>query len=115
MADKIVVYGHPGCPQVGPLLGTLKQAGVDYTYINIWQDEAARAEVRSLNDGNESVPTLVFPDGGVLSEPPFWALEARLNALGYRLPWWTWLTANVWVLVIGLGVLLAILRALGVI
>jgi mycoredoxin len=114
MADKIIVYGHPACPQVGPLLGALKQTGVEYTYINIWHDEPARAQVRALNEGNETVPSLVFLDGGVLSEPSFRALEARLSAMGYQVPLRARLTANVWVWVIGLGVLLAVLRALGV-
>ena len=114
MTNRIIVYGHPACPQVAPVLGTLKHSGVTYTYVNIWIDEAARAMVRSLNEGDETVPTLILPDGDVLSEPSFRVLEARLNAMGYQVPFHAKLLANPWLWVFGLGVLLLILRALGV-
>ena len=112
--NRIIIYGHPACPQVAPLLGALKHSGATYTYVNIWHDEAARATVRSLNEGNETVPTLILPGGDVLSEPSFRMLEARLNAMGYQVPILAKLLANQWLWVIGLGVLLLVLRALGV-
>ncbi|MEJ2012665.1 MAG: glutaredoxin domain-containing protein [Anaerolineales bacterium] len=60
----------------------LDRAGVKYEYVNIRQDEAARARVRAINAGCESVPTLVFPDGTSLTEPSKEELEQRLASLG---------------------------------
>lgn len=57
----------------------LDNAGTQYVYINIRQDEAARAIVRELNDGCESVPTLVFPDGSKLTEPSLAVLHEKLG------------------------------------
>ena len=63
--------------------GVLDQANVTYEYINIYDDQAARERLRQINHGYESVPTLVFPDGDILTEPSRRALEAKLKSLGY--------------------------------
>ena len=36
----------------------LDQAGVSYESINIWENPGASAKVRSIADGNETVPTV---------------------------------------------------------
>jgi mycoredoxin len=61
----------------------LDQANIEYEYINIYDDQAARERVRQINRGYESVPTLVFPDGEALAEPSRRELEAKLKSLGY--------------------------------
>jgi mycoredoxin len=61
----------------------LDQANIEYEYINIYEDQAARERVRQINHGCESVPTLVFPDGESLTEPSRRALETKLKSLGY--------------------------------
>jgi mycoredoxin len=63
--------------------GVLDQANVEYEYINIYEDQAARERLRQINHGYESVPTLVFPDGDILTEPSRNALETKLKSLGY--------------------------------
>ena len=57
----------------------LDRAGINYAYVNIRQDEAARARVREINGGCESVPTLVFPDGSTLTEPSTSLLNQKLG------------------------------------
>jgi thioredoxin reductase (NADPH) len=42
---------------------------IQYTWIDVQQDDQAMAVVERLNDGRRSVPTIVFPDGSILSEP----------------------------------------------
>jgi mycoredoxin len=64
--------------------GLLAQAKVPYTYTDITRDPAAAARVRAINSGNESVPTLVFPDGSSLTEPTVGQLKSKLESLGYR-------------------------------
>jgi mycoredoxin len=83
---KIALYGSPFCRMVGPVEQALERAGVAYEYFDIRQDPEARARVREINGGNESVPTLVFPDQTTLTEPSISQLEAQLRHLGYALP-----------------------------
>ncbi len=52
--------------------------GVPYIEVNIEEDEDAAELVQTLNNGMRSVPTIVFPDGGVLVEPSSAALAAVL-------------------------------------
>lgn len=114
MTDKIILYGHSTCPAVGPIRGLLAQAGVPFEYVDIHRDSAAAQTVRELNQGYESVPTLLFPDGSALTEPSFGELKARLEALGYTLGFRAWLIGHAWWLIIGAGLLIALLRVLGV-
>lgn len=84
--EPIILYGHATCPQVPAVRATLKGAGAPYRYVDIRQDEAGREHVRAINGGNESVPTLAFPDGSTLTEPGLGDLQRRLDALGYPVP-----------------------------
>jgi mycoredoxin len=81
--QPVTVYGRPACPMVPPVLKALEAAGVPYDYIDIRQDLDARVRVQAINHGNESVPTLVFPDGSTLTEPGLGALRKKLSELGY--------------------------------
>lgn len=56
------VYWRPGCPYCSRLLGDLDRIGLPIHKINIWTDPAAAATVRSIADGNETVPTVVVGD-----------------------------------------------------
>ena len=114
MPEKIIVYGHSTCPGVPPVLAMLSRVKADYEYINIYKDDAARQQVQAINGGYESVPTVVFPNGATLTEPTAGDLAAELRRMGYHISVWAWLAGNMWWLVIGLGVLFAALRVLGV-
>ena len=48
--------------------------------MNIWQDAEARAFVRSVNDGNETVPTVVI-DGRAHTNPDPALVRQRLEAV----------------------------------
>ena len=112
MTKPITVYGHPACPGVGPVRAMLGQSKVEYIYVNIRQDPDGAAIVRSINNGNESVPTLVFPDGTTLTEPSTGALKAKLESLGYQVSSLAWILGNSWLIITGLIVLYALLRFL---
>jgi mycoredoxin len=112
MLDTIIVYGHPTCPGIGPVKGLLTQAKVKFEYIDIHQDSVAAARVRAINNGNENVPTLVFPDGSTLTEPTVGELQSKLESLGYNVGLVAWLIGNIWpVFFIVAGVLIAVLIA----
>ncbi|MDT0380314.1 glutaredoxin domain-containing protein [Streptomyces sp. DSM 42041] len=56
--DEVVVYWRPGCPFCIALRLRLRRTRLTYREVNIWQDPKAAAFVRSLADGNETVPTV---------------------------------------------------------
>ncbi len=119
MLDTIIVYGHPTCPNLGPVKGLLTQSRVKFEYIDIHQDSIAAARVRTINNGNESVPTLVFPDGSTLTEPTVGELQSKLESLGYKVGLVAWLIGNIrliFFVVTGvlIAVLITVLRSLGV-
>lgn len=119
MQNVIIVYGHPTCPNLEPVKGLLTQAKVKFEYIDIHQDGIAAARVRAINNGNESVPTLVFPDSSTLTEPTVGELQSKLKSLGYKVGLSAWLMGHIrLIFFIGTGVLIAvliyILRSLGV-
>ena len=104
--EPLLVYGHPACPGVPPVKAMLTQAKVPFTYVNIHQDAQAAALVRSINQGNESVPTLVFPDGSTLTEPSANELKHKLEAMGYQIGLLAWVLGNSWLIVTGLIIFL---------
>ena len=113
--NKIVVYGHPFCPMVAPVISMLKQANVAYDYVNIYQDLEARQKVSEINNGYESVPTLIFPDGSILTEPSSRQLKFKLESIGYDVPTSAMLMANAPKLIFIMFILLWIFRMIEII
>lgn len=91
MHDKIILYGSSVCPMVRPIQAMLKRANVDFEYIDILGNSAALQRVREINQGYESVPTLVFLDGSTITEPTRKALRMKLENLGYPVPSAIWI------------------------
>ncbi|MTD15742.1 mycoredoxin [Nakamurella sp. YIM 132087] len=78
MSD-LTVYSASWCPFSQMLLADLQEAGIDYTEIDVDHDDAAAELVKSLNNGNRTVPTVVFADGSSLTNPPVDQVAARLG------------------------------------
>ncbi len=55
---EAVVYWRPGCGFCSMLRAGLDRNGTPYREVNIWEDAAAAAFVRSVARGNETVPTV---------------------------------------------------------
>lgn len=75
----VVIYWRPGCGFCARLKSTLGAEGDKAVWVNIWQDEEAAAFVRSVNDGNETVPTVVL-DGTPHTNPAPALVKDRLAA-----------------------------------
>jgi mycoredoxin len=60
----------------------LGAAGVEYQRRNIWEDDEAAAFVRSVNNGNETVPTVVIGEEFLTNPSP----AAVLTKLGMEPP-----------------------------
>ncbi|BBA95701.1 putative glutaredoxin-like protein [Actinacidiphila reveromycinica] len=56
--DGVVVYHQPTCVYCMKLLTQLRFTRLRYRTVNIWRDPDAAAFVRSVADGNETVPTV---------------------------------------------------------
>jgi thioredoxin reductase (NADPH) len=68
MAD-IKVYGAPWCPDCRRSKQFLNELRVPYAWVDIDKDPQAASFVRSVNNGKQIIPTIVFPDGSFLAEP----------------------------------------------
>jgi len=78
---KIKVYGATWCPDCVRAKRVLTDKSVAFDWIDISNDEKARSYVEKVNNGNRSVPTIVFPDGSILVEPSNRVLEDKLASL----------------------------------
>jgi mycoredoxin len=65
--DAITFYWRPGCGFCMALERRLDGLGVPLDKRNIWEDAEAAATVRSIADGNETVPTLVVGEVGMVN------------------------------------------------
>lgn len=79
MSDQIVMYGTPWCGDCFRARRFLDKRNIPYEYINIFTNRDAASIVEQINNGNRSVPTIVFPDGSTLTEPSNVELEARFD------------------------------------
>ena len=58
----VTVYWRPGCGFCSSLLRNLERQELSFDQVNIWEDEDAAAFVRSVANGNETVPTVKVGD-----------------------------------------------------
>jgi glutaredoxin-like protein len=76
--EGLVVYWRPLCGFCQRLLEALDAAGIRPELHNIWEEPEAAEFVRSVNDGNEIVPT-VMVGGTAYANPPPDQLVAHLQ------------------------------------
>lgn len=76
--DPVVIYWRPGCVYCIRLRGALGRQGKRATWVSIWADPDAAAFVRSVNEGNETVPTVVI-DGEPHTNPDPELVRAALT------------------------------------
>ncbi len=67
-ADGVTIYFREGCPYCLTLSVRVRRYASRATWVNIWADPEGAAFVRSVNDGDETVPTVVI--GGVAHTNP---------------------------------------------
>ena len=83
--NQIIVYGHQFCGMVPTVKRILKAANAPHKYLDITLHAEASRHVAAINNGNYSVPTLVFPDKSTLTEPTPAILLNKLESLGYSI------------------------------
>ncbi|MGH3487430.1 MAG: mycoredoxin [Actinopolymorphaceae bacterium] len=80
MSHSLTMYSTPWCGYCRRLKGQLERAGIAYTEVDIEQHPDAAELVAKVNDGNKTVPTVVFPDGSALTNPSVAQVVERLGA-----------------------------------
>lgn len=80
-STQIKMYTTQWCPDCWRAKSVMQDQGVTFEEIDIEHDEDAQDLVQRLNNGNLSVPTILFPDGDVLTEPSTTTLMTKLAAL----------------------------------
>lgn len=73
---EITMYWRPGCGFCAGLQRGLDELGVPWTGVNIWEDPEAAAVVRSANNGNELVPTVMIGSRTLSNPSPAQVLAA---------------------------------------
>jgi len=81
LAEKTLIYGNNWCPDCYRAKIIFKKMKAEFLWINIDSNASARKLVMEINNGNCSVPTIVFADGSVLVEPSSRDLEDKLRSI----------------------------------
>ena len=69
MPGTVTMYSTTWCGYCRRLKSQMDREGIAYTEINIEQDPESAAFVEKANGGNQTVPTVLFPDGPTHDEP----------------------------------------------
>jgi mycoredoxin len=78
--NQITMYGVSWCPDCRRAKFFFERKKIPYLEVNVDQDKKAAEFVKELNNGNRSVPTILFPDGTMLVEPSKEQLEEKFKA-----------------------------------
>jgi mycoredoxin len=76
--DRMTIYSTTWCGYCHRLMKQLDREGVGYDVVDIEQVPDAAEYVMSVNGGNQTVPTVVFPDGTALTNPSLAQVKERL-------------------------------------
>ena len=79
--SKIKFYGTRWCPDCSRAKRVLDKLGYKYESFDIDKDRKACKYIQDVNNGNRSVPTIIFPDGSKLVEPSNQQLTEKLEKL----------------------------------
>jgi thioredoxin reductase (NADPH) len=79
MTDSIVLYGATWCPDCKRSKAFLNEQRIAFTFVDLEEHPEASQIVEQYNGGKHIIPTIVFPDGSVLSEPTNEQLAEQLG------------------------------------
>ncbi len=77
--SSIMVYGAVWCPDCKRAKKFFGEQRVQYNNVDIDEDAKSVAFVEKINDGKRVIPTIIFPDGGILVEPSNAQLAQKLG------------------------------------
>ena len=75
------MYSTKWCGYCFRLRKQLDREGIAYEVIDIERDEDAAVTVMQVNNGNQTVPTMVYRDGSAQTNPSLQQVKAKLAEL----------------------------------
>lgn len=84
--SPVVIHWRPGCGFCSALLEGVAETPLDHDTVNIWEDEEGAAFVRSVTDGNETVPTVRVGDVALVNPTVRQLLQAVAEHAPEALP-----------------------------
>jgi mycoredoxin len=78
----LTMYSTPWCGYCHRLKSQLDREGISYEVVDIEQVPEAAAVVERVNNGNQTVPTLVYSDGSAQTNPSVKDVKAKLASIG---------------------------------
>ncbi len=77
----VTMYSTTWCGYCRRLKTMMDREGIGYTEVNIEEVPEAAEFVMEVNGGNQTVPTVIFPDGSAATNPSLAEVKSRLEAL----------------------------------
>ena len=78
---SLTMYSTPWCGYCHRLKSQLDREGITVEIVDIAEDPSAAEIVEAVNNGNQTVPTLVYSDGTAQTNPSVAQVKAKLSAL----------------------------------
>jgi mycoredoxin len=78
---SFTMYSTPWCGYCHRLKSQLDREGIEFEIVDIEQHPEAAEAVARVNDGNQTVPTLLFTDGSTQTNPSVAQVKEKLAAL----------------------------------
>ncbi|ONI65343.1 mycoredoxin [Okibacterium fritillariae] len=75
----ITMFSTSWCGYCNRLKQQLTSAGIGYTEVNIEEVPGTAEIVEKANGGNQTVPTVIFPDGSTATNPSVIEVKQRLG------------------------------------
>ena len=75
---SFTMYTTPWCGYCHRLQGQLDREGIDYHLVDIERDPSAADVVMAANNGDQTVPTLVYSDGTAHTNPSVHQVKEKL-------------------------------------
>ncbi|MFI6426276.1 mycoredoxin [Promicromonospora sp. NPDC050880] len=79
-SGTVLMYSTTWCGYCRRLRTQLDSAGIGYTVVDIEEHPEAAAFVEQVNGGNQTVPTVVYPDGSAATNPSLVDVKQALAA-----------------------------------
>lgn len=79
MQQKLKVIGASWCPDCKRAKTFLGQHRIAFDWVDMEIDPTAQAEVERINNGKRIIPTIIFVDGSILTEPSNDELAEKLG------------------------------------
>lgn len=72
------MYSTQWCGYCKRLKADLRKAGIEFLEVDIENDDVSAALVEKANNGNQTVPTLIFEDGTSMTNPSLAKIKEHL-------------------------------------